>query len=119
MQEPFKKIMITTKKETSIPVLAYILALAQFSAPFMFAGVGVTLPAMGKEFHASGVALGLVETIYLGAASAFLLPVWHFSDSTDKNLIFKVGILVIYTIHIFSPVKIFKYALLNLSYCVD
>ena len=91
MQEPFKKIMITTKKETSIPVLAYILALAQFSAPFMFAGVGVTLPAMGKEFHASGVALGLVETIYLGAASAFLLPVGHFSDSTDKNLLFKVG----------------------------
>ena len=83
--------MTIIKKESSIPALAYILALAQFSAPFMFAGVGVTLPAIGKEFEASGVALGLIETIYLGAASAFLLPVGHFSDSTDKNLIFKVG----------------------------
>jgi MFS family permease len=42
--------MTTIKKEPSIPALAYILALAQFSAPFMFAGIGVTLPSIGLCF---------------------------------------------------------------------
>ena len=73
-----------TKNEPSIPPLVYVLALAQFAAPFMFSGVGVSLPAMGKELHASAVELGLIETIYLGAASAFLLPVGRFADLTDN-----------------------------------
>ncbi|MDH3973023.1 MAG: MFS transporter [Deltaproteobacteria bacterium] len=81
-----------TKNKPSIPPLVYVLALAQFAAPFMFSGVGVSLPAMGKELHAGAVELGLIETIYLGAASAFLLPVGRFADLTDKNFILKVGI---------------------------
>lgn len=78
----------------SLPITAYVLALAQFSAPFMVSGVGVTLPALGRDLQVSGVSLGLIETIYLGAASAFLLPVGHFADSYDKNLIFKSGLLI-------------------------
>ena len=81
-----------TKDGPSIPPLVYVLALAQFAAPFMFSGVAVSLPSMGKELQASAVELGLIETIYLGAASAFLLPVGRFADLTDKNSILKMGI---------------------------
>lgn len=77
-----------------LPITAYVLMLAQFSAPFMVSGVGVTLPALGRDLQVSGVSLGLIETIYLGAASAFLLPVGHIADSYDKNLIFKSGLFI-------------------------
>ncbi len=72
--------------------LVYMLALSQFSTPFMFSGVGITLPVLGRELQASGVQLGLIEIIYLGAASAFLLPVGRFADMTDRNIIFKLGL---------------------------
>lgn len=79
------------KAPLSKPSIVYILTLSQFAAPFMFSGVGITLPVMGRELQASGVDLGLIEIIYLGAASAFLLPVGHLSDLTDRNAIFKIG----------------------------
>jgi len=80
-----------TKDSLNKSSIVYILALSQFAAPFMFSGVGIALPVMGRELHASGVELGLIEIIYLGAASAFLLPIGHFSDLTDRNTIFKMG----------------------------
>lgn len=73
--------------------LVYVIALTQFAMPFMFSGVGITLPLMGLELHASAVALGLVETGYLGAAAAFLLPVGRLADATDKKMLFKTGLL--------------------------
>ncbi len=80
-----------TDNDKSKNAIIFVLAFSQFAAPFMFSGVGITLPVMGKELQASGVELGLIEIIYLGAASAFLLPVGHFSDLTDKSFIFKTG----------------------------
>lgn len=74
--------------------IVYILSLSQFSAPFMFSGVGITLPVIGNELQASGVQLGLIEIIYLGAASAFLLPIGRYADLTDRNRIFKIGLLI-------------------------
>lgn len=82
------------KEKYTTPTIIYILALAQFAAPFMFAGVGIALPAMGKEFQASGVQLGLVEIVYLGAASAFLLPFGRLADMSDRVTIFKFGLLL-------------------------
>ncbi|MFD2230225.1 MFS transporter [Alkalimarinus sediminis] len=78
---------------SKIASLVYVIALTQFAMPFMFSGVGITLPLMGVELHASAVALGLVETGYLGAAAAFLLPVGRLADATDKKMLFKVGLL--------------------------
>jgi len=46
---------------SKISSLVYVIALTQFAMPFMFSGVGITLPLMGVELHASAVALGLVE----------------------------------------------------------
>ncbi len=85
---------IKMKTEKSGSMIIYILALSQFAAPFMFSGVGITLPVIGKELQASGVQLGLIEIIYLGAASAFLLPIGRLADLTDRNLIFKAGLFI-------------------------
>ncbi len=60
----------------------------------MFSGVGIALPMMGRELQASGVQLGLIEIVYLGAVSAFLLPIGRLADLTDRNRIFKVGLFV-------------------------
>lgn len=60
----------------------------------MFSGVAVTLPAMGLEFQASAVALGLVEIVILGANGALLLPFGRLADLTDKQFIFKTGMLL-------------------------
>ena len=75
-------------------MLVYIIALTQFASAFMFAGVAVTLPAMGTELGAGGVALGLVETLFMGTSAALLLPVGKLADATDRNTLFKVGLLV-------------------------
>ncbi|MCG8336442.1 MAG: MFS transporter [Proteobacteria bacterium] len=82
------------KEKYTTFTIVYILALAQFATPFMFAGVGIALPAMGKELQASGVQLGLIEIVYLGAACAFLLPFGRFADLTDRVALFKFGLLV-------------------------
>ncbi|WP_108650824.1 MFS transporter [Dongshaea marina] len=74
------------------PLFLYVIVLSQFVVPFMFSGVGVTLPSMGHELGASAVSLGLVETIYLGAGAAFLLPMGKLGDVSDKKTLFKIGL---------------------------
>lgn len=75
-------------------MLIYVIALSQFASAFMFGGVAVTLPAMGAELAAGGVALGLVDTLYMGASAALLLPAGKLADATDKNTLFKAGLLL-------------------------
>ncbi|MCL9779968.1 MFS transporter [Vibrio sp. S4M6] len=74
------------------PLFLYIIILSQFAAPFMFSGVGVTLPSIGHDFNADAVSLGLIETIYLGSSAAFLLPMGKLGDMFDKKLLFKLGL---------------------------
>jgi MFS family permease len=73
------------------------ISFSQFVMPLMFSGVGITLPSVGRELEASGVQLGMIESLYLGAAAASLLPLGRLSDLTDKKTIFKIG-LIIYTL---------------------
>lgn len=77
-----------------MPIVVYVIILSQFSTPFMFSGVGITLPVIGAEMQASAVELGLVETAFLGAYTAFMLPFGRVSDIMDKNTVFKIGLLV-------------------------
>ena len=76
-------------------LLVVFIAMSQFSSSFMHAIMGVTLPAMGRELNASGVELGLTESIFLGTAAALLLPIGRFADATDKNTLFKGGLLAL------------------------
>ncbi len=72
-------------------------AFSQFVTPFMFSGVGVTLPSLALELHATGIHLGLIESVYMGVTAAVLLPMGKIADLTDKRTIFKTG-LVFFTI---------------------
>ena len=81
------------QKTSNFPILSAVL-LTQFIMPFMFSGITVTLPSMGREFQASAIALGLVEIVYLGASGALMLPFGRIADLTDKQFIFKVGLLL-------------------------
>jgi EmrB/QacA subfamily drug resistance transporter len=75
-------------------VILFVVSAVQFLTPFMLSAVGVALPAIGREFSASAVQLGLVETVYIFAFSLFLLPVGRLGDIYGRRRIFTIGILV-------------------------
>lgn len=81
---------------SGLPIL-YTVAVTQFIMPFMFSAVAVTLPVMGSEFGAGATALGLVESIYLAATGALLLPFGRLADMAGHAPIFRLGVLF-YTI---------------------
>lgn len=82
------------KLRKTLPFLVYVIALSSFAGPFMFSAVSVILPAIGKELHANAIELSLIEIVYLGAASSFLLPIGRLADVTDKVTIYKWGALM-------------------------
>ena len=71
----------------------FAVCMAHFLMPFMMSAVGVALPAMGREFSASAMQLGLVETSYVLSASIFLLAMGRFGDIHGRRKIFQFGIL--------------------------
>ena len=78
---------------TSAAIL-FVVSAVQFLTPFMLSAVGVALPAIGREFSASAVQLGLVETVYIFAFSLFLIPAGRLGDIYGRKRIFTIGILV-------------------------
>ncbi|MCK6551418.1 MFS transporter [Myxococcota bacterium] len=75
------------------PFLVWIIIASQVVPTFMFSGVAVALPSLGRELAASATSLGLVETLFLAGSVAFLLPIGRIADATDKRTIFKLGML--------------------------
>ncbi|HXV20863.1 MAG TPA: MFS transporter, partial [Desulfuromonadales bacterium] len=75
----------------------FVVCTAHFLMPFMMSAVGVALPAIGREFAASALQLGLVETVYVLSASIFLLSMGRLGDIHGRRRIFQYGI-VIFTI---------------------
>jgi MFS family permease len=80
------------KREGRSTAVVWTVAYTNFALPFMFAGMGVALPALGREMAMSGAALGLFETLYLGTATALILSVGRIADAGDKNSFFTVGV---------------------------
>ncbi|RJP82377.1 MAG: MFS transporter [Desulfobacteraceae bacterium] len=76
------------------PVILFVVSAVQFLTPFMLSAVGVALPTIGREFSASAVQLGLIETVYILAFSLFLLPAGRMGDIYGRKRIFTIGILV-------------------------
>lgn len=76
------------------PVILFVVSAVQFLTPFMLSAVGVALPTIGREFSASAVQLGLIETVYILAFSLFLLPAGRMGDIYGRKRIFIIGILV-------------------------
>jgi len=80
-------------RPTSAPFLVPAIAAAQFAPPFMISGVAVALPDIGADLMAGAIALTLVETLFLAAAVAGLLPAGRLADATDKVAVYKIGML--------------------------
>ena len=72
----------------------WVIAAIQFLTPFMFSSIGVALPAIGTEFGANAVQLGLVTMTYTLGVSLFLLPMGRFADIHGRRKIFVAGALV-------------------------
>jgi EmrB/QacA subfamily drug resistance transporter len=72
----------------------FVVSAVQFLTPFMLSAVGVALPEIGREFSASAVQLGLVETVYIFAFSLFLIPAGRLGDIYGRKRIFTIGIVV-------------------------
>lgn len=70
-----------------------LIAASQFAPPFMVSGVAVALPAIGTDLSAGATSLGLVETLFLAGAVAFLLPAGRLADAGDKASLYKLGLL--------------------------
>jgi MFS family permease len=73
------------------PLLVPAIAASQFAPPFMISGVAVALPALGTDLAAGATALSLVETLFLAAAVALLLPAGRLGDASDKAALYKLG----------------------------
>ncbi|WP_027720692.1 MFS transporter [Maridesulfovibrio zosterae] len=80
--------------------VVFAVAITQFTMPFMFSAVGISLPVIGKEFGASGLDLSLVESIYVGSVAALLLPFGRLADMFGRQPMFRLGVLL-YTIFTF------------------
>ncbi|BDQ33927.1 MFS transporter [Pseudodesulfovibrio portus] len=72
----------------------FAVAATQFAAPFMISSVGIVLPAIGRDFQASGVALSMVESVFLGVNAMFLLAFGRASDLMGRNWIFTLGLII-------------------------
>ncbi|TLM68958.1 MAG: MFS transporter [Deltaproteobacteria bacterium] len=67
---------------------------AHFLMPFMMSAVGVALPAIGREFSATALQLGLIETTYVLSASIFLLAMGRLGDIYGRRRVFQYGIVL-------------------------
>jgi hypothetical protein len=52
-------------QSVSRSAVLFAVCMAHFLMPFMMSSVGIALPVIGREFHASALQLGLVETTYV------------------------------------------------------
>jgi MFS family permease len=81
--------------------IVFVVTVLQFVMPFMFSSIGVSLPAIGREFGASETQLSLVEAAYIGTCAALLLPFGRFADISGREPVFKLSILLNTIIMIF------------------
>ena len=86
-----------SERKTSRGAVLGVVCLAQFLMPFMMSAVGIALPAIGREFPASALQLGLVETAYVMTASICLLAMGRLGDIHGRRRVFKLG-LVLFTL---------------------
>lgn len=71
-----------------------VVCVAHFLMPFMMSAVGIALPAIGREFTATALQLGLVETTYVLSSSIFLLAMGRLGDIHGRRRIFIYGIII-------------------------
>ena len=73
-------VLMRSDHAASGAIILFVVSAVQFLTPFMLSALGVALPAIGRDFSASAVQLGLVETVYILAFSLLLLPAGRLGD---------------------------------------
>lgn len=68
--------------------------MSAFLTPFIGSSVNVALPAVGREFRMSAVALSWVATAFLLSAAALLVPVGRLADIYGRRRLFLWGVLL-------------------------
>jgi EmrB/QacA subfamily drug resistance transporter len=81
-------------RQVSRSATLLVVCTAHFLMPFMMSAVGVALPVIGRDFAASAMQLGLVETTYVLSASIFLLAMGRMGDIYGRRRIFQFGIVI-------------------------
>ena len=76
---------------TSRSATLFVVCVAHFIMPFMMSAVGIALPSIGRDFGASAMQLGLVETTYVLSSSIFLLAMGRLGDIHGRRRIFLYG----------------------------
>ncbi len=79
---------------TSKSAILFSVCMAHFINPFMMSAVGVALPVMGREFSASAVQLGLIETSFMLSMAIFLLVMGRLGDIYGRRKVFQLGLLL-------------------------
>lgn len=75
-------------------VTLFAVSVPHFLMPFMMSGVGVALPALGRDLGAGAAQLGLVETAYVLSASVLLLSMGRVGDIHGRRRVFEWGVAV-------------------------
>ena len=81
-------------RPTGNRLLVWSIFASQFAPPFMFSGVAVALPAMGRDLNAGATGIGLIETTFLAGSLSFLLPAGGLADAMDKRALYKTTLLL-------------------------
>jgi len=84
----------TQSSNVSPGITLFVVSSVQFLTPFMMSAVGVALPAIGVDFKAGAVQLGLVEMVFILAFALIMLPVGRLADIHGRKKIFVLGILI-------------------------
>jgi EmrB/QacA subfamily drug resistance transporter len=79
-------------QRVSATATLFAVSTASFLMPFMFSGVGIALPSIGREMGATATQIGLVETGYMMSVSMFLLLMGRLGDVYGRKRIFQWGI---------------------------
>ncbi|MCY3022746.1 MAG: MFS transporter [Planctomycetota bacterium] len=85
-----------SEQSTGKGAVLLIAALSSFLTPFMGSALNVALPAIGREFQMSAVALTWVPMAYVLASAIFLVPLGRLADIHGRKRVFHTGI-VMYT----------------------
>ncbi len=91
---PFIREELRERGEISPGAVLLTVCVAQFMVPLMLTAVGVALPSIGRDFHASARQLGLVEQVYILSPAISMLTFGRLGDLVGRVKVFLAGLLL-------------------------
>lgn len=96
--------MRTINRRKKVALIAAIFG--SFLTPFMMSALNIALPAIQIEFDVNAIFLSWINTAYLLASAAFLVPIGKTADLFGHIRIFRLGIIIFTLVSLasaFSP----------------